>query len=499
MAQSLLFLSIDGKKQHPNKWGLFFILAWLFPVCSFFHIRPPAKDIPVIIDTLATHLTVPWDICFLPSGDMIFTERSGQVRLYRKNKLIEKPLLQVPGIEVNGKMGLLSLVLHPLFNENHFLYLAFNYRRDNLTFLKVVRYCFKNDTPVEPLTICKDIPAAFNHTGSRLLFGPDKKLYISTGDADVPRLAQDLKTFNGKILRVNEDGSIPFDNPFVDMEHAKHEIWSYGHRNPQGLVFQPRTGYLFSSEHGPTGGDEINIISRGGNYGWPVIHHRERNPSMFSPILEFSPSIGPSEIIFYTGKAFPELKGHLLTACMRGEAILNVSMNENKPVAYNFLLKNRCGRIRALTEGPDGCLYISTTQVDPPESKLKAGEQGFDMILRIRPAKSKELKNAITVNASGALNQALNTSSAFVKKPSGEKAISIQYNNLCAGCHGEKMEGKDGVGNLVDDQWIGGDSRAAIQNSINEGLIYKGMPAWRGVLTVEEVNAMTKYILKHGK
>jgi glucose/arabinose dehydrogenase len=275
----------------------------------------------------------------------------------------------------------------------------------------VVRYEYRNDELIHPKNIIENIPGVFNHTGCRLKFGPDRKLYITTGDADVPKLAQDLKAYNGKILRLNEDGTIPADNPFIHNDTAKHEVWSYGHRNSQGIAFQPGTGKLYSSEHGPTGGDEINLIVKGNNYGWPVIHHRDRNDAMISPLMEFSPSIGPAEALFYSGKAFAAMKGNLLVGCMRGEAILNVQFNQNKNkiLSYGFLLKNKYGRIRAMTEGPDGYLYFSTSQVDPPKSRLQAGEKSFDMILRLRPAASVEAGKEFAIKTSTGLKEAINT------------------------------------------------------------------------------------------
>jgi len=222
------------------------------------------------IDTMAANLVVPWDIVFLPDSNMLFTERPGRVRLMDKSGLKEAPVLTIPDVEVRGKMGLLALCLHPSFSINSFIYLAYNYRENNATFLRIARYTYTNNSLIHPQVIIEKIPGVFNHSGCRLKFGPDKKLYITTGDADVPRLAQDLKALNGKTLRLNDDGAIPADNPFIKSDTARKEIWTYGHRNSQGIAFQPGTDFLYNSEHGPTGGDEINIVTRGNNYGWPI-------------------------------------------------------------------------------------------------------------------------------------------------------------------------------------------------------------------------------------
>ncbi len=443
-----------------------------------------AVDAGFIIDTLATGLSVPWDIVFLPDGKMLFSERPGRVRIYQNDSLLPNPALLVPDIEVKGKMGLLGLCLHPDFSVNHFIYLAYNYREEEKTFLRVARYSFDKDSLLNPVTIIEDIPGVFNHTGSRLAFGPDRKLYISTGDADVPVLAQDLKACNGKILRLNDDGSIPGDNPFVHNDTARKEIWTYGHRNPQGLVFRPGTGKLYDSEHGPTGGDEINLIKKGDNYGWPVTHHRDTASGMRSPLMEFTPSIGPSESLFYSGKAFPALKGHLLVACMRGEAILNVSFSGSRISQYQFLLKKKFGRIRALAEGPDGYLYISTSMVDPPESDLSPADGSFDLLLRMRPDKSHAIP-------SGSMTTAIFSGGNAVKG----RTAPIIYQQLCSGCHGAEMNGREKIPSLVDAVWNEGGTRAAITRSVSAGVTSKGMPAWKGVLTDREIAQMVSYII----
>ena len=463
---------------------------------------------PFVVDTLASGLIVPWDIVFTPDGDMLFTERSGKVRLYRHDQLIERPVLVIPDIEFRGKMGLLGMCLHPKFAVNRQLYLGYNYRQGERTFLRIMRYEWKQDSLVDGSLIIEGIPGVFNHTGSRLAFGKDGKLYISTGDADVPVQAQDLKLFNGKILRLNDDGTVPADNPFVHNDTARHEIWTYGHRNPQGLVFQPGTGYLYSSEHGPTGGDEINLITKGNNYGWPVIHHRDTRDGMMTPLLEFTPSIGPAEALFYSGKAFPEMRGNLLVGCMRGEAILRIRFANNRVSSYDFLFKKQYGRIRALAEGPDGYLYCSTSMIDPPETNLKQGERGFDMILRIRPSgasrAARESKQVMKVPGQeamfavgGADGQGAAGRGVGGSGGTSRKNVADLYVQLCAGCHGADMRGKEKIPSLVDGEWLFGGSREAIKKSISQGVVPKGMPAWEGVLTAGEIDRMAGYILQH--
>ncbi|WP_316826123.1 PQQ-dependent sugar dehydrogenase [Pedobacter miscanthi] len=435
------------------------------------------------IDTLASNLNVPWQITFLPDRTMLFTERSGQVRLYRNGKLSEKPILIVNDIKAEIKTGLLGMVVHPAFNKNHFIYIAHNYGENNRLWLRVVRYEFKSDTLIHPKTLIEQIPAARNHTGCRLIFGPDQKLYISTGDADQPTLAQDLKTYNGKILRLNDDGSIPTDNPFIKNDTAHHEIWSYGHRNPQGLAFEPVTKLFYATEHGPTGGDEVNVIKKGANYGWPVIHHQETTAGMITPLLEYTPSIGPSEAVFYHGKAFPQLSNNLLVACLRGESILRIEMKESKVLKQEVLLKKQYGRIRSLVVGPDGYLYMSTSNFDLPESK---GKRPYDMILRLRPSTKENNQMAQTISSNNQTSK-METGSAEI------------FKQLCASCHGDKLQGTERVYSLMGGKFKHGADKQSIINNINNGIIDKGMPAWNGSISKKDMESLADYILKQVK
>ncbi|WP_293309904.1 PQQ-dependent sugar dehydrogenase [Pedobacter sp. UBA5917] len=459
---------------------LAFITAFIF-ISSFSYKNTDGTErVFFKVDTLATNLTVPWQIVFLPNHDMLFTERPGRVRIYRNGKLQQKPVLEVNNIKAETKTGLLGMAIHPDFNKNHFIYIAHNYGDNKSLWLRVVRYEFKNDTLINPKTLIEQIPAARNHTGCRLAFGRDQKLYISTGDADQPILAQDLKTYNGKILRLNANGEIPADNPFVKNDTAHKEIWSYGHRNPQGIAFEPQTNQFYATEHGPTGGDEINIIKKGGNYGWPVIHHQETKTGMITPFLEYTPSIGPSEAVFYHGNAFPQLKGNLLVACLRGESILRIEMDKNKIVKQEVLLKKQYGRIRSLVVGPDGYLYISTSNFDLPESK---GEKPYDMILRLRPSGTEN----------GQIAQTILSNNQTSKTETGPAAI---FKQLCASCHGDKLQGTETVYNLSGGKFKHGADKQSIINNISKGIINKGMPAWNGAISKKDIEKLADYILE---
>jgi len=223
----------------------------------------------------------------------------------------------------------------------------------------VMRYRDTGDALVEPQPIVQNIPAARFHAGCRLKFGPDHKLYITTGDATTGDIAQDLKSLGGKILRVNDDGTVPSDNPFPGSP-----VWSYGHRNPQGIDWEPKSGLLYETEHGPSGfdggygGDEVNIVEKGLNYGWPVIHHDQKHEGMLSPLIEYTPPCAPASAAIW--------RGDLYFGCLRGKRLQRVRLDPNnrrKLLGQDELFED-LGRIREVVAGPDGALYFSTSNRD---------------------------------------------------------------------------------------------------------------------------------------
>jgi glucose/arabinose dehydrogenase len=340
------------------------------------------------VETVIGNLRVPWSIVWAPDGRMIFTERAGRVRVFENGKLRPEPLFSVPDVEPSGESGLMGLALHPQFASNHLLYLSYVYRTDT-QYVRVVRYRETGTGLTDRKVIIEGIPSAQFHAGCRLRFGPDGKLYITTGDATRRELAQMLDSLAGKILRLNDDGTIPADNPFVGKQGARPEIWSYGHRNPQGIDWQPGTNLLFETEHGPSGfdgpggGDEVNIIEKGKNYGWPVIHHTQTHPGMEAPLLEYTPSCAPASGMFYRGTVFPQFSGNFFFGCLAGKRMIRVVLDGRRVVSQENLLEGKFGRIRDVAQGPDGYLYFSTSNHDGRGSPAADD----DRIIRLQPVK----------------------------------------------------------------------------------------------------------------
>ena len=345
------------------------------------------KDVRFKLETVASGLEVPWGFAWLPNRDLLFTERPGRVRTIEKGKLRAESVFTVPDVEPSGESGLMDISLHPDFAKNGFVYLAYSYNKDGKR-VKVMRYKYVDGKFTEPTIMIENIPGAPNHAGMRCRFGPDGKLYVTTGDSTDWDLAQKLDSLAGKTLRLNDDGTIPKDNPFIGTAGVRTEIWSFGHRNAQGLAWQPGSGLMFQTEHGPSffegkgsGGDEVNIVERGQNLGWAEIHHAEKRDGMISPLLEYSPSCAPASAMFYNGSVFPTMKGNFFFGCLRGAKIIRVTLDGRKVQAQENLLEGVVGRIREMSEGPDGYIYFSTSNRDGRATPAKDD----DRILRIVP------------------------------------------------------------------------------------------------------------------
>lgn len=330
---------------------------------------------------VADGLVNPWSIAFLPSGEMLVTERPGRLRIVRNGQLVAEPVAGLPRIRVGGQGGLLDVVPHPQYASNKLIY--FSYAKPNADSTEgttaVARARFDSDRLVDVQEIfeARVWSQGRGHHGSRLAFDRNGFLFISLGDRQVPPTgdlaahpAQDLSNHFGKIIRLHDDGRIPTDNPFVARADARPEIYSYGHRNVQGLAIHPVTGDVLATEHGPQGGDELNVISPGDNYGWPVvgfgvnyrtgaaIHAGTHKEGMSQPMHVWVPSIGTSGLMVYTGDKFPEWKGNVFAGGMVGEQLARLTI-DGRRVVNEEKLAQRMGRIRDVRQGPDGFIYLA--------------------------------------------------------------------------------------------------------------------------------------------
>lgn len=320
-------------------------------------------------ESVATNLDIPWEIAFMPDGSLLVTERPGRLVKISQNKTV----IPIQGVHHVGEGGLLGLALHPNFSQNNWLYLYLTTRTDGNLFNRVERYRLDNTTLTDRTVILDNIPGSQFHDGGRLAFGPDGLLYITTGDAGREDLAQDTASLAGKILRIRDDGSIPADNPF------QNAVYSYGHRNPQGLAWDG-AGNLWATEHGrsgvQSGFDEINLITPGTNYGWPTIQGDKTRPGMQRPAIHS----GPDETWAPSGATI--LGTTLLFAGLRGEALYRATLAGSTVQNLVAHFPEQFGRLRTVARGPDGFIYILTNNRDG-RGQPKADD---DKIIRLNPA-----------------------------------------------------------------------------------------------------------------
>lgn len=327
----------------------------------------PATSVDYEVQVVADNLYVPWSIVFTSHNRLLVSERNGNLRVIENVHLLEQPLAHFD-VSETGEEGLMGLALDPDYATNHLVYACLAYDAGDTLQDKVMSFT-DNGTSITEKTILLDhIPSAKNHAGCRLLFLPDKTLLISTGDATHRADAQKLDSISGKILRLNRDGTIPADNPFPNSP-----VWTSGHRNPQGLAWDSTHNLLWSTEHGPSvfdgpaGGDEVNLLEKGKNYGWPVIHHKATKDGMVSPLLEFTPAIAPAALLYYTGTTFPQFTNKLLMATLKGQALYEIEINGQNPhtlTGYKKLPNITAGRTREIVQAPDGTIYFTTSNRD---------------------------------------------------------------------------------------------------------------------------------------
>lgn len=347
--------------------------------------------------TVADGFVVPWSIAFLPDGDILVTEREGRLRIVRGGELLSDPVPGMPTVVARGQGGLMDVVPHPDFASNRMIYISYSKPGEDLGRMgttAVIRGTLEDDRFTLVDEVFEAVSRGNSHYGCRLAFDGDGHLFVTVGDRQVPprgelaaHPAQDLSNHHGVIVRLNDDGSVPDDNPFVGREGARPEIWSYGHRNPQGLAIHPETGAVWLTEHGPRGGDEVNVSTRGSNYGWPVIgygvnyrggtaiHESTHAEGMEQPLHYWVPSIGVSGLAFYTGDRFPGWRGNLFAGGLSGRNIDRLTIEDGRVVERETILRGM-GRVRDVREGPDGYIYVA----------LEARGGGTTPIVRLEPA-----------------------------------------------------------------------------------------------------------------
>jgi glucose/arabinose dehydrogenase len=337
--------------------------------------------------TVVEGLERPWSVAFLPDGRMLVTEKPGRLRLVGADGRLSAPIANVPAVVTRGQAGLLDVVPSPQFASDRTVFFSFSEPTGRGGRTAVARAVLTNDSLSDVKVIFRQAqdPPGGNHWGSRLVFAPDGKLFITLGDRyDQRDRAQDLTSHFGKTVRINPDGTVPQDNPFVKTPGALPEIWSIGHRNMQGAALNPATGRLWTTEHGAQGGDEINTPQAGLNYGWPVITHGvdysgapigigSEKPGMEQPVLHWTPSIAPSGLAFYQGERFPGWRGNLFAGSLKDRMLVRLELSGDRVVHQERLLTGLRQRIRDVRQGPDGNLYVLTDDA--------AGQ-----LLRIEPA-----------------------------------------------------------------------------------------------------------------
>jgi aldose sugar dehydrogenase len=325
------------------------------------------------IDTLTTALFNPWGLAFLPDGRILVTERKGEIRIIKDGKLLEEKIENVPAVYAQGQGGLLDIQLHPDYASNGWIYLSYAKPGTGGGGTTIARAKLEGNTltNLEELFSAQPFNDSGVHFGSRIVFDGQGHIFFSSGERGTKENAQTLGNHLGKVLRLNEDGSVPADNPFVSTAGAKPEIWSYGHRNPQGLYYNTATNSLWEVEHGPRGGDELNKVEKGKNYGWPVITYGinydgtpitdiTKKDGLEQPTWYWVPSIATCGMTQVTSDKYPGWKNNILVGALALTHIARVELNGSNQFVKQEKLLDKVGRVRAIAQGPDGFLYVAT-------------------------------------------------------------------------------------------------------------------------------------------
>ena len=325
------------------------------------------------IEIITDDLSNPWGIAFLPDGRILVTERKGEIRIVKDGKLLDEKISGVPSVYASGQGGLLDIQLHPDYKDNGWIYLSYSKPGGGGGGTTISRMKLNGNsfTGLQELFTAQPYASSGVHFGSRIAFDGKGYMFFSSGERGTMSNAQTLANHLGKVLRLHDDGRVPSDNPFVNTANAKPEIWSYGHRNPQGLIYDKETGILWEHEHGPQGGDELNRVEKGKNYGWPEITYGVNyggapitdltaKAGMEQPVTYWVPSIAPCGLAKVTGDKYPNWKGNLLVGALSFQHVARVELNENNKYVKQEKLLNKKARVRAIALSPDGYIYVAT-------------------------------------------------------------------------------------------------------------------------------------------
>ena len=376
-------------RRFPNPaLGIPFVLALLLTACNggpaMANGDPPADEpgeretaVPEdshdfeVVDVV-TGLEHPWSVAFLPGGDVLVTERPGRIRLVRDGELRDEPVAGAPEVRAQGQGGMLDIVLHPGFDGNQYVYISYSkpVQGGSTTAVARARWTGEALEGIEDVFVAEAVGNG-RHYGSRIAFDPDGYMYITVGDRGEPQRAQNLGDHAGTTIRLHDDGSVPADNPFLDRDDALDEIYTFGNRNAQGMAVHPETGEVWQNEHGPRGGDEVNVMRAGANYGWPEYRYADHydgrpipdypdDADVDAPLVDWTPAIAPSGMAFYTGDRFPNWRGSTFHGGLAGRQLRRVVFDGTEAVHQETLLEELGERIRDVREGPDGYLYLLT-------------------------------------------------------------------------------------------------------------------------------------------